>query len=143
MSMIVQSPGYIRRASFTKTYANTAGNGATGTVALFTVTGQVLLVYITAICTTTLTGATATITLETTSQAGLFIAATTATTITSTNFVWTSVTPVAGAQALPAAMKEIIVGENIINRVAVAGVTAGVVEYDVYWVPLSSNGLVA
>ncbi len=137
----------LRRASFTKTYTDTAGNGAIGAVTLFTVTGEVLIAYLMAFCTTDLTGATATITLGVTgkvtvAQTPLFIAATIATDIDANEF-WVDTTPDAAGIAIPAALKDIVITDNILNDVATAGVTGGVIRYDCYWLPLSSDGLVA
>lgn len=144
---LTKGAGSLRRTSFTKTYANTAGNGAIGAVTLFTVTGEVLIAYLTAFCTTSLTGATATITLgvtgkATVAQTPLFIAATTATGITSGLF-WVDTAPDANGIAVPAALKDIVITDNILNDVAVADLTGGVIRYDCYWLPLSSDGLVA
>lgn len=128
-----------RRSRKTMTYVNGAGTGATGTVALFTVTGAVLIQRIVARCTTSLTGASATITLGVTGNTALFIAATTATGITSA-LIWTSTSPATGGVAIPALMKDVIVNANISNTVAVANITGGVVVYEVDWLPFSTDG---
>lgn len=136
----------VRRVIKTMTYATGAGTGTAGTpIPLFTITGQVQVVGISAFCTTNLTesGATATIALGITGSTSLFVAATNAVDIDANEF-WIDATPDAAGVALPAGGKDIIIGADIINTVAVANVTAGVIRYVVYFVPLSSGaGLVA
>ncbi len=131
-------PSFYRAASKTITFTGGAGLGAVGTVAWFTVTGGVVLVReIVGRVTTSLTGATATISLATTSEAGEFIGATTATSLTTTNNLWASTTPTAGAMVVPGSIKEFYVAENIISTVATAAITAGVLELNVLWTPIT------
>ena len=129
------------RATKTVTFTGAAGLGAIGTVSYFTVTGQVLIVYIVGFCTTDLVGATGTLVLGVPGRSNLFIASTLGTDIDADEF-WIDATPDAAGIALPAAMKEIVLTENIIITVAVADITAGVLRVDAYWMPLSSNGKV-
>lgn len=135
----------VQRVVKTQTYTGGAGAGlAASVVTLFTITGQVQVVGISAYCTTLLTesGATATIALGVTGSTSLFIAATNAVDIDANEF-WIDTTPDAAGIAVPAAGKDIIIDGNIINTVAVTNVTAGVIRYVVYYVPLSSgSGLV-
>jgi glutamate dehydrogenase/leucine dehydrogenase len=130
-----------RDATKTMTYSAVAGSGNVGSVALFTVTGEVLIVAMSAFCTTLLTesGATATIALGVTGSTSLFIAATNAVEIDANEF-WVDATPDANGIAVPAALKDIIITDNIINTVGATNITAGVIRYDVIWIPLSSNG---
>lgn len=136
----------VRRVIKTMTYATGAGTGTAGTpVPLFTITGQVQVVGLSAFCTTLLTesGATATIALGVTGATTLFVAATNAVDIDANEF-WVDTTPDAAGIAVPAAGKDIVINADIINTIAVANVTAGVIRYVVYYVPLSSGaGLVA
>lgn len=138
------TPSSLRHSQFTKTYANTAGNGAVGSVTLFTVTGEIQVIALVPFCTTLLTEAapTATIALGVTGSTSLFVAATNAVDIDANEF-WVDTTPDANGVAIPAALKDIVITDNIINTVAAQGVTAGVIRYDLYWRPLSSDAAVA
>jgi hypothetical protein len=114
-----------------------------GAVPLFTVTGEVLIERIVPICTTLLTEAapTATLALGVTGSTSLFIAATTATAIDAGEF-WVSTTPTANGIAVPAALQDIAITDNIIGTVAAQAVDSGVIRVDVYWRPLSADGAV-
>lgn len=119
------------------TYTGGAGAGAVGSVAIFTISaGGAALITITARCATSLTGATATIALGVTGNTSLLIAATTATGITTSAPHWTSITPATGGIAVPAAMKDIQIDASILNTIAVAGVSGGVIDYTLMYVPL-------
>ena len=113
--------------SKTITFTGAANLGAVGNVPIFTVTGTVIVRTIVGIVGTTLasTGA-ATIALGTTNQTARFIAATTATNMTSTNTIWASTTPTQGSIDAPGAMINVFVTENIVGTVATAAVSAGV-----------------
>ena len=130
------------RASKTVAFTGAANLGAVGNVPLFTVTGEVLIVAIVPFCTETLVGATATLALGVTGSTALFIAATTGTLIT-VNLFWVDTAPDANGVALPVALKDIVITDNIVGTVAVVGVTDGTIRFDVLWRPLSTNGLVA
>lgn len=130
-------------ASKSITFTGAAGFGAIGNVPLFTVTGQVLVTYIAGIVTTSLTGASATIALGTTTNTAEFIAATTATTLTTAAPIWMSATATAGSMAIPALVKDQIVAENIVITAAVAAVATGVLRIDCLWLPLGAGGSVA
>ncbi len=130
-------------ASKSITFTGAAGFGAVGNVPLFTVTGSIISVYILGIVTTTLTGASGTLALGTTTNTSEFIAATTATTLTTAAPIWMSTTATAGSMAMPALIKEQVVTENIVMTAAVAsGVTGGVMRIDMYWLPLGAGGTV-
>jgi hypothetical protein len=137
-------PGYdgVRRALKTVTFTGAANLGAVGTVPLFTVTGQILVVTLVPFCTTLLAGATATLALGVTGNTGLFVGATTATDIDADEF-WVDTAPDANGIALPAALKDIVITDNIIGTVAVAAVSSGVMDFYLHYVPLSSNGSVS
>lgn len=135
----------LRHVTKTMTYTGAAGAGeAASPVSLFTVTGEVLVVAVTAFCTTLLTesGATATIALGITGSTTLFIAATNAVDIDANEF-WVDTAPDANGVLLPAGLQNVVITDNIINTVATTNVASGVIRYDVYYIPLSSNGLVA
>lgn len=135
-----------RRAVKTLTFDGVAGTGAVGNVPLFTTTGNPLIIAIRPLCTTDLVSAGAgTLALGVTANTALFIAATVATLIDAGE-IWTETTaPAANGVALPAALKDIAIADNdeIIGTVAVGDITAGVIEFVVYWLPMSSGDLVA
>lgn len=136
--------GLSRFATKTITFTGAANLGAVGTVPLFTVTGEIIVVALVPWCQTDLTeaGATATLALGVTGSTALFIAATTATGIDAGEF-WVSTTPTANGIALPAALKDIVITDNIIGTVAAQAVNGGVLRLDLLWIPLSSNAAVA
>jgi len=108
------------------------GNPAT----LFTVTGDVL-VRVFGVCTVDLAGVNATLEVGVTGGTALLIALTTATTIDA-GTTWTDTGPakteaVPGAFILPA-------GQDIIQTVATANVTSGVIVFYCAWSPLSADG---
>ena len=123
------------------TFDGTAGLGAVGSVALFTVTGEVLIKSISAFCTTLLTEAmaTATLALGITGSTGLFVAATNAVEIDANEW-WVTTTPTANGIALPAACKDILITDNIIGTVGAQAVDSGVLRIDVEWRPRSADG---
>ena len=130
---------YPRVARKTVTLSAVAGQGAVGTVALFTVQGSVVIERITALCTTLLTGATATVEVGVAGNTAALIAQTTGTDIDASEF-WQDATPEAGVS--PAIVEKNVKG-NIILTVATADVTAGVIEFVVFWRPLSTDGSLA
>lgn len=134
----------VQRVIKTQTYTAGAGTGNVGSVVLFTITGQVQIVGLSAFTVTDLTesGATATIALGVVGSTSLFVAATNAVDLDAGEF-WIDTSPDLAGIALPAGNKDIIINANIVNTIAVTNVTAGVVRYVVYYVPLSSgSGLV-
>ena len=139
---LVTSP--MKRASKLITFDGAAGTGAVGAVPIFTVTGEVLVVVMAPFCTTLLTeaGATATLALGVTGSTSLFIAATTATDIDANEF-WVDTAPDANGIAVPAALKDIAITDNIIGTVAAQAVSTGAIRFNVWWMPLSSDGNVA
>jgi len=129
----------------TLTFTGGAGAGLSGSaITLFTITGMVSVSLIVGRCTTSLTSAGGgTLALGVTGSTTLFIAATTGTSLTTTNMIWMSATPTAAGLAAPAAVKDIVITANIIGTVAAADITAGVLEFDVYYLPQSAGaGLV-
>ena len=143
------SAGVVRRSFISFTFTGAAGFGAIGNCTLFTITGAIHVVSIDAAVFTSLgvdggTGA-ASLSLGTTGTTTLFVAATTATLLTSTNKLWYSATPNANGIALPAAMKDIAVQQNLVAAVTSTGtqlINAGVLQVTVLWVPISSNAAV-
>src|SRR3990170_8274811 len=148
--MIISPPSYVRRTSKEITFTGAAGLGAVGNVPLFTVTGEVLVVYLVPYTVLTLTEAlaTATIALGVTNLTALFIAATNAVNLVTGEF-WSEATGGGTANAgvgLPAAgtsapqLKDVAVTSNIIATVGAQAVDGGSLRFDCYWRPLSSNG---
>lgn len=121
------------------------GTGANGTAtALFTVTGEIIVVALVPFCSTSLeeSAGTPSLALGLVGNTALFLGATTATAIDSGKF-WLDTTPAeVGGIAIPAALKEIAITANI--QCLVGGtnnISAGVIRYDILWLPLSSDGL--
>ena len=131
----------ITTARKTVTFTGAAGVGAVGTVALFTVTGSVIVEEIAAQCTTDLVSAGAgNVSLGVTGNTAIFIAATVATALDNPD-PWVDASPTeVGAVALPTAMKQILVTASLILTVDTGDVTAGVLQFEVTWRPVSSNG---
>ena len=71
-----------------------------------------------------------------------FVAATTATDVDANEF-WVDTAPDANGVAIPAALMDIIITDNIIGTAATANITGGVMEFTVYWTPISVDGNVA
>ena len=134
------NPTELPAARKTITFTGAAGLGAVGAVPLFTTTGQVFIERLVPFCTTLLTeaGATATLALGVTGSTSLFIAATTAVDIDANEF-WVDTAPDAAGVALPAALIAIAINANIIGTVAAQNVNSGVIDFTVYWRPLSSG----
>tara|TARA_R110002051_G_scaffold304503_1_gene373872 strand:+ start:79 stop:504 length:426 start_codon:yes stop_codon:yes gene_type:complete len=124
------------------TFTGATSFGEVGAVPLFTVTGEVIINKIIPYCTTNLAGGSATLSLGVTSGVADFVAATTATDVDANEF-WVDTAPDANGVAIPAALMDIIITDNIIGTVATANITAGVMEFTVYWTPISVDGNVA
>lgn len=127
------------------TFTGAANLGAIGNVPLFTTTGEIIVVYIVPFIVLTLAGATGTLALGVVNATGLFIAATTATNLTTGEF-WAEATGAGTAEAgiaLPVALKEIVISSNIVGTVATAALTGGTLRVDAYYLPLSSDGLLS
>lgn len=129
------------------TFTGAAGAGATGTVAVFTVTGSVLVSWMYAVCTVDLVGA-STISLGTAGDVDGFIAATTGTDIDAAD-IWTAATPAVGSKSplevltggLVTGQGAKFVNENIILTITSAAASAGAMTFIAVWTPLSSDGL--
>lgn len=134
------------KATKTITFDGTAALGLAGTaVPVFTVTGEVLIGFLIAFCTTSLTegGATAQISLGVVGNVTLFVAAGEPIDIDINEF-WTTADPTAaGGVAVPAAMQDILIanGADIVADPTVDDTTGGVIEFTTYWRPVSSDGL--
>ena len=137
----------IRRGSqqaihVTKTIAfdGTAGNGAVGTVTVFTLTGRVWLAGLSAFCTETLAGNTATVSLGVASVVAGLVPVTTGTDLAANDW-WIDATPAEiGIAAVAASQKDQLLSQSVIVNVLVAGVTDGTLVIDAWYLPVTSNG---
>ncbi len=141
----------LQRASKTITFDGTAGNGAVGTVAVFTVTGRVFVEYVVAFCTTDLTEALATATMvlgTATDTDALLGDATGGPTAIDANEFWigaaapvagglTSATNATGGQTSTARNKAI--SENIILTIGAQAVNGGVLVITAFWHPITDG----
>lgn len=127
----------------TVTFDGGAGSGAQGTVALFNVTGRVWIVNFTGFPTTTPVGANATIAHGTAATTTALTSALTATALTQ-NTTWVKNTPQTGLRESAIGTQSLYLGlmceENIIATVATADITAGVIEYDLWYKPITDDG---
>lgn len=112
------------------------GNPAT----LFTVTG-VVLVRVLAHCTTDLAGATATLEVGTAKNTAGIIAQSAATDIDITE-IWHDATPDASVEASTVIGEKVLI-DDIIQTAGTANITAGVIDYYCFWLPLSEGASVA
>lgn len=130
----IQVHGIIESKAVTYT---AAGNGAIGALSLFTVTGDVIA-SVFAVCGTSLdSGGVATIEVGISGNTAALIALTTATEIDAGE-VWVDTGP-ASIESLPAD-KILTNGTDIIQTIADATITAGVLTFYCIWSPLSSTG---
>ena len=149
MNIVRQQIAPFKRASFSITFTGAAGFGlAADVITAFTTTGEVALVYLVPYTVQTLTQnlGTPTLALGVTNSNALFIAATTATTLATGEF-WTESTGGGTANAgiaLPAALKDIVITSNAILTVGgTNNINGGSLRIDAYYLPLSSDGLLA
>ena len=121
------------------TFDGAAGSGAVGTVAVATITGSVLLKYLTARVLTTLVGA-ATLELGTAADInGLIAQVAPATNLADGDFWIGSASPA----GVGAAATDLAVEGNAILTVGSANITAGKIEIVGFWLPLSADGNMA
>lgn len=116
-------------------FSGAAGNGAVGSVALFTVTGEVLVTLF-AVCSEDLAGATATIEAGVSGNTAALLAQTTATDIDNGE-VWIDNAP-ATVEALPSP-RILTNGTDIIATVGTANITDGTLKFYALWRPLSDD----
>lgn len=130
----------------TVTFTGAANLGAIGDVPLFTVTGDILVVSLVPVCTTNLVenSATALMSLGVTDSVALFIVATEPEDIDDDD-IWTDIAPASTAVALPALLKDILVNgdaNDILATITNDTITAGVMDFNLRWTPISADGLV-
>ena len=141
--MAIPIPGgpTIKHTRFSKTFADSAGNGAVGDVTLFTITGRVWLLGFTAFCTDGLTeaGATATIQIGTAAVDGGVIAVVNAVDI-DTNEFWTGGTPVAELDQMDTAQVDVLLSADIVAKITSQAVSGGTIIFDAWYKSITSNG---
>lgn len=122
-----------------------AGAGAIGTVAVWTITGTVIFVRHSMRCTEDLVSAAAgNLQYGDAGSANRYITSTVATAI-DINMFWLNATPQSRALALPAPFKEIMLGPDgdTIITVTDGAVTDGTFVADAWYLPVSSDGAVS
>lgn len=127
----------------TVAFDGAAGSGAVGAVALFTVTGAVI-VRLVPICTEDLVcGAGATISVGTAATVAGLIAVTGATDIDAGD-IWFAAAPATVLDTLTNSMTEMVIGDgaDIQADVLVDDITDGTIVFALWWTPVTSNGLV-
>lgn len=135
-----------RVASKTVTFTGASTLGLAGTnTTWFTVQGGLVVVEYLAgrVTTNTSVSGAATITLGVTGSTSLFIGATTASGLVTTAEIWETTTPTANGIAAAAALKGIIIDQNIISAVAAFNITGGVIEMNCIWRPLTPGATLA
>ncbi len=138
-TLLTRVPRHFRRRI---TFTGAAGLGAVGTVAIATVTGEVLITHLTARCVTTIVTTTA-------GEIELGVASNTAELIAqiadagdliATEY-WNDATPTQ-VNASDAIVDK-VVAANIILTVGTSPMTAGVIDFSMFWLPLSADGNLA
>lgn len=121
-----------------QTFSNVAGGGATGTVALFTVTG---IVYASVIgfCNTDLVGA-ATLEVGVTGSTALCLAQIADATNLDVGELYADATPAAFKAISATVPPKVVVTTNIFATVGSTNITAGQVDFYCIWNPISSDG---
>ena len=141
MATIIRGATGTRHVRFSKTFANSAGNGAVGDVTLFPTTGRVWLLGFTAFCTDGLTeaGATATIQVGTAAVDGGIIAVVNAVDI-DTNEWWMDGTPAAELVQMDAAQVDALISSDIVAKITAQALTGGTIIFDAWYIAVTSNG---
>ncbi len=141
-ALVTGAKSDIRAVSKTITFDGTAAKGAVGTIPLFTASGASLVAVI-AVCTTDLVGATATHSVGVAGAATGLIPSALATTIDSGLIVdSTGLLALLGAPNVTPT-KALTNAQSIIATIAIAAVTAGVIQYICFYKPLTDTGAVA
>ncbi len=144
MATIIRGGPTIHHVRLSKTFADSAGNGAVGDVTIFTITGRVWLLGFTAFCTSGLSegGATATVQVGTAAVDGGIIAVVNAVDI-DTNEWWTDGTPVAELDQMDAAQVDVLISSDIVVKVTSQAVSGGTVIFDAFYKAITDNGALA
>lgn len=120
------------------TFDGATGSGAVGSVAVATVAGTVLVHALNVHCTTSLTSSGGTIALGISGQTEGIIADTTASGIDA-GYQWNDVTPL----KIGTPISDIVLSDNLIFTVGTASISAGVLEVDIIYESLTSDGIVS
>jgi hypothetical protein len=141
------------RARKTITFDGTAGNGAVGTVDLFSITGRVLIRQLTAYCTTDLTegGATATIQVGGATDPNGILGQINAVDLDATEWWASSGGGIGGVVTIAhpsspgtnTSTVEKVSDEDIILTVGAQAVDGGVIVFDVWYEPITDDGELA
>lgn len=154
MQILRKTPVGMKHARVTVAFDGTAGNGAVGTVTLFTITGRVFIELMTGFCTENLAeaGATATIQIGVASDLDALFATHNAVDIDVNEWLLSPLAaPQTGMVTLPsnatagystlAAYKA--VSENVIATIGAQNVTDGTIIFDAWYYPVTDNGALA
>lgn len=131
----------------TATFTGAAGLGAAGDFDLFTVTGEIYVVRITAFCSTLLVenAGTVTMSLGTTTDVDQFIASTEPEDIDANEF-WTAIASgVAGPVVPPTIMTDTLIAgatDDILLTIVTENINSGVLEFALQWEPISTDATV-
>ncbi len=133
-----------RHARTTITFDGSAGSGAVGDVTVFTLTGRVWVVGVTAFCSTGLSegGATATVQLGTAAKDGALIAVVNAVDI-DTNEWWMDGTPAEEVVQMDGAQVDALISSDIVVKVTSQAVSGGVIVFDAWYIPITDDGALA
>lgn len=123
------------------TFDGTANKGAIGFVPIFNCQGLVEIVHIIPRCTLSLVGAGATISLGPSNSTTLLIPAFAAPSIVTGKFWLDAGTGVYDNLAIPAALKNVAVEADIFATIAVANITAGVIDFEIIWRPIQAGAI--
>ena len=131
----------IKHERKTITFDSSAGNGAVGTVTLFTITGRVLVRRLSVFCPLELAspGSATTISLGVASDVDEFINPAIARAI-DTNQWWIAGAVAPGAIQLGANMLDVAVSEDIIYNILAAAVSGGTLVCDVWYEAITDDG---
>lgn len=128
-------------AKKSQTFSNVAGGGATGTIALFTVTGMVYVSVI-GICNTDLVGA-ATLEVGVTGSTAVCLAQIADATTLDAGEIYADASATTFKVISATVPPKVVVTTNIFATVGSTNITAGQVDFYCIWNPISSDGNVA
>ena len=152
MQIIRKAPTALRHARATIAFDGTAGNGATGTATIFTLTGRVLIDLMSCYCTESLASAGGgTIEVGTASDTDAFFIGAAATSHVLDDWLAQAAASAAGAITVPAsntagysnAQANKAISENVIATIGTAAITDGTLVFDVWYFPLTDDGALA
>lgn len=148
MDQITAPQSSLKRLRKTVAFSGAAGNGAVGTVVLGTITGRVFVDRLAIFCTEDLVGAGATVSCGVVGAATLFLDAITATDLDNGEW-WQDASvqaagvhmanPTSGDQAN--STRSAAIGANIIFTIGTANITDGTVIVDIWYDPITDDGL--